>query len=240
MAALSLGMKCLKCAVFFFNIICFICALLLIIVGSWVQVKFSDYGPELQKVWQAAPIALIVLGAVILLVSFLGCCGAIKENVCMLYTYGVLLVILLIAEIVAAVMTVVYKDKIDPEIEKILKDAVRDYPKPEIQQSIDLIQKTFECCGATGPGDYAVVPESCGTSVTWALLHGNEALLFFVVALTDGVLMQPLGCAEKFGQFLKEKLVIVACVAFGVCFLQLLSTIIAFCLGNRIRNYENI
>ncbi|GAA55584.1 23 kDa integral membrane protein, partial [Clonorchis sinensis] len=140
-----------------------ICALLLIIVGSWVQVKFSDYGPELQKVWQAAPIALIVLGAIILLVSFLGCCGAIKENVCMLYTYGVLLVILLIAEIVAAIMTVVYKDKIDPEIEKIFKDAVRDYPKPEIQQSIDLIQKTFECCGATGPEDYGVVPESCGT-----------------------------------------------------------------------------
>ncbi|OON14177.1 tetraspanin family protein, partial [Opisthorchis viverrini] len=132
MAALSLGMKCLKCA---------ICALLLIIVGSWVQVKFSDYGPELQKIWQAAPIALIVLGAIILLVSFLGCCGAIKENVCMLYT-------------------------IDPEIEKILKDAVRDYPKPEIQQSIDLIQRTFECCGATGREDYEVVPESCGAFIT--------------------------------------------------------------------------
>ncbi|KAA3674828.1 CD63 antigen, partial [Paragonimus westermani] len=195
MAGLSFGMKCLKCAVFFFNVICFvcfesvtiifqICALVLITVGVYVQVNFSSYGPELQKVWQAAPIAIIVLGAVILLVSFLGCCGAIKENVCMLYMYGVFLIILLIAELVAAVMAVVYKDK-------------------------------FECCGASGPEDYSVdVPDSCGTYKE--------------------------GCSEKFAQFLKQKMVIIACVAFGVCFIQILSAIIAFCLGNRIRNYDNI
>ncbi|CAH8454239.1 unnamed protein product [Dicrocoelium dendriticum] len=47
-------------------------------------------------------------------------------------------------------------------------------------------------------------------------------------------------CSVAFANFLKEKLVIVACVAFGVCVLQLLSIIIAFCLGNRIQNYENI
>ncbi|KAF5397349.1 Tetraspanin [Paragonimus heterotremus] len=215
MAGLSLGMKCLKCAVFFFNVICFICALVLITVGVYVQVNFSSYGPELQKVWQAAPIAIIVLGAVILLVSFLGCCGAIKENVCMLYMYGVFLIILLIAELIAAVMAVVYKDKIDDEIEKILRDALKDYNKEEIRESIDLIQKTFECCGAKGREDYAGdVPESCGTYQE--------------------------GCSEKFAQFLKQKMVIIACVAFGVCFIQILSAIIAFCLGNRIRNYDNI
>ncbi|KAF8562432.1 hypothetical protein P879_10287 [Paragonimus westermani] len=190
MAGLSLGMKCLKCAVFFFNVICFICALVLITVGVYVQVNFSSYGPELQKVWQAAPIAIIVLGAVILLVSFLGCCGAIKENVCMLYM-------------------------IDGEIEKILSDALKDYGKEEIRESIDLIQKTFECCGAKGREDYGgEVPESCGTYQE--------------------------GCSEKFAQFLKQKMVIIACVAFGVCFIQILSAIIAFCLGNRIRNYDNI
>ncbi|TPP57640.1 23 kDa integral membrane protein [Fasciola gigantica] len=223
MAGLSLGMKCLKCSVFVFNIICLLCALLLIGVGAYVQVKFSAYGPELQKVWQAAPIAILVLGGIILLVSFLGCCGAIRENVCMLYMYGVLLALLLIGEIVVAILAIVYKDKIDEKVKQVLSQYVQDYDDvDEIARSIDVIQQNFQCCGANGPEDYhraAGIPESCKSSL--------------MVPYTRG-------CTEAFGQFLKSNLVIVACVAFGVCFIQLLSTIIAFCLGKHISDYEGV
>ncbi|KAA0183412.1 23 kDa integral membrane protein [Fasciolopsis buskii] len=221
MAGLSLGMKCLKCSVFVFNIICLLCALLLIGVGAYVQVKFSAYGPELQKVWQAAPIAILVLGGIILLVSFLGCCGAIRENVCMLYMYGALLALLLIGEVVVAVLAIVYKDTIDAKVKEVLTQYVQDYDtSEEIAKSIDMIQENFECCGAVGPGDYGTreLPKSCKSSL---------------VPYTKG-------CTEAFGQFLKSNLIIVACAAFGVCFIQLLSTIIAFCLGKHISDYEGV
>ena len=33
-------------------------------------------------------------------VAFFGCCGAIKENKCMMYTYGFLLFVILIAQVI--------------------------------------------------------------------------------------------------------------------------------------------
>lgn len=40
----------------------------------------------------AVPILLIVVGAVIFVIAFLGCCGAIKENTCMLMLVSVLII----------------------------------------------------------------------------------------------------------------------------------------------------
>ncbi|CAH8490169.1 unnamed protein product [Schistosoma bovis] len=218
MATLGTGMRCLKSCVFVLNIICLLCSLVLIGAGAYVEVKFSQYGDNLHKVWQAAPIAIIVVGVIILIVSFLGCCGAIKENVCMLYMYAFFLIILLIAELAAAIVAVVYKDKIDSEIDALMTGAL-DKPTPEITEFMDLIQSSFHCCGAKGPQDYAAnIPASCRGEIT--VYHE--------------------GCVPVFGAFLKRNLVIVACVAFGVCFFQLLSIVIACCLGRQIKEYENV
>nr|ABS19432.1 multivalent antigen sj23-TPI [synthetic construct] len=218
MATLGTGMRCLKSCVFILNIICLLCSLVLIGAGAYVEVKFSQYEANLHKVWQAAPIAIIVVGVVILIVSFLGCCGAIKENVCMLYMYAFFLIVLLIAELVAAIVAVVYKDKIDDEINTLMTGALEN-PNEEITATMDKIQTSFHCCGVKGPDDYkGNVPASCK--------EGQE------------VYVQ--GCLSVFSAFLKRNLIIVACVAFGVCFFQLLSIVIACCLGQRIHDYQNV
>ena len=50
------------------------------------------------------PVFIIILGAIIFVVAFFGCCGAIKHdaNKCMLWTYGFLLLLLLIAQVLAS------------------------------------------------------------------------------------------------------------------------------------------
>ena len=40
-----------------------------------------------------------LLGAIIFVISFFGCCGASKESKCMMYTYGFFLFIILIAQV---------------------------------------------------------------------------------------------------------------------------------------------
>ena len=54
-------------------------------------------------------VVLIVLGAIIMVVAFFGCCGACTENPCMMYTYGTLLALILIALIGVTVTIVVFK-----------------------------------------------------------------------------------------------------------------------------------
>lgn len=47
--------------------------------------KVTDAIPEEYNL-DVAPTATIVIGAIIFVIAFLGCCGAIKENRCLLIT----------------------------------------------------------------------------------------------------------------------------------------------------------
>ena len=56
-------------------------------VGIWVLVdkKFKDLSAESEfAVLQYAGVALIVIGGIIMMVGFFGCCGAIRESQCLL------------------------------------------------------------------------------------------------------------------------------------------------------------
>lgn len=74
--------------VFALNIACLLVGLVLIILGS-VAIAAIDKirGDELPvNQFIVAPGLMIALGSIVLLISFLGCCGACKSNSCMLTT----------------------------------------------------------------------------------------------------------------------------------------------------------
>jgi len=57
-------------------------------VGIYVQLKIGDY-VELSSVkYVTGSIIIISVGAVIAVIAFFGCCGAIKESRCLLGTVG--------------------------------------------------------------------------------------------------------------------------------------------------------
>ena len=45
------------------------------------------------------PIFLMIVGGVIFLVAFLGCCGAWRESKCLIYTYAFFLAVILVAQV---------------------------------------------------------------------------------------------------------------------------------------------
>ena len=64
-----------------------ICGILLIIFGALLFSNVhtvEDFAEALKS--QQVPITMIVLGIVILMISFFGCCGAIRESYCMSMT----------------------------------------------------------------------------------------------------------------------------------------------------------
>ncbi len=58
----------------------------LIIAGAVVQTKLSEYFDFFGGSVSAAAILLIVVGVIIFVIGFFGCCGAYKENYCMTMT----------------------------------------------------------------------------------------------------------------------------------------------------------
>lgn len=66
-----------------------ICGILLIVFGALLFSNIhniDDFAEALRT--QQVPITMIVLGTVILLISWFGCCGAIRESYCMSMTVG--------------------------------------------------------------------------------------------------------------------------------------------------------
>ena len=59
---------------------------LLVALGAYVQAALSHYFDFTGSPANPAAIVLIVVGVITLVVGFLGCCGAIKENHCMVMT----------------------------------------------------------------------------------------------------------------------------------------------------------
>lgn len=86
----------------------------LLVTGTWVRTdsRFREFLSERYRnvvqeaFWQAPTLyffsyILIILGAVMIVVAFFGCCGAIRESGCMLITVFFLLFYLNILENVA-------------------------------------------------------------------------------------------------------------------------------------------
>uniref|UniRef100_A0A3B5M4Q9 CD63 molecule n=1 Tax=Xiphophorus couchianus TaxID=32473 RepID=A0A3B5M4Q9_9TELE len=81
------GMKCVKYVLFCFNFISLFCGLALIVVGVVVQVSMHKTFRIMDVNASAGPIILIVVGLLTFFVAFFGCCGAWKENHCMVATW---------------------------------------------------------------------------------------------------------------------------------------------------------
>jgi len=119
--------------------------------------------------------ALIGLAAVMVIIAFFGCCGAIKENKCMLGTYFSIIVVLFILMLVGAVMgyffefekrikipldhaLMKYNDSSSvPDERSVDRDAINVIADnhPEVyKKTWNKVQEELYCCGVSGAADW--------------------------------------------------------------------------------------
>ena len=83
----------------FFNILFILAGCVLIGFGAWSQIDAKDYLNFLGDNYVNTPIFLMIVGGVIFMVAFMGCCGAWKESKCLIYTYAFFLAVILVAQV---------------------------------------------------------------------------------------------------------------------------------------------
>merc|ERR1711970_1401863 len=76
-------------------------------------------------IYTSAAYILLVVSFLIVLISFFGCCGAIKENKCMLGTYFTLILAMFIVMVIGAVLG--YSGDLEKTIKNPLKKALAAY-----------------------------------------------------------------------------------------------------------------
>ncbi|XP_033913549.1 tetraspanin-4a isoform X3 [Acipenser ruthenus] len=105
-----------------------------------------------------------------MVIGFLGCIGAIKENKCLLLSFFILLLIVLLLETISMSLFFAYKEEIDRYAQADLKEGLWLYDTEGnigLTNAWSIIQTDFRCCGVSNYTDWfevyntTQVPDSC-------------------------------------------------------------------------------
>lgn len=218
---------CIKYLMFAFNFLFWLLGCAILGVGVWVRVdsefeKYVDNTDDFNYLYTGAYI-LIVVGVIVMVIGFLGCCGAIRESQCMLVLFFVFLFLIFAVLLAAGIWAIVSKDTLKESVTNTLRDAVKKYKTDTASKTLmDNVQTNFKCCGAEyGSIDYKLElpPATCN----------REALIPF---------NKP--CAEELFNYFNKHLIIVAGVAIGIGIVMLLGMIFACCLCCAIRQGQKV
>uniref|UniRef100_A0A2K6RY99 Tetraspanin 9 n=1 Tax=Saimiri boliviensis boliviensis TaxID=39432 RepID=A0A2K6RY99_SAIBB len=119
---------CLKYMMFLFNLIFWLCGCGLLGVGIWLSVSqgnFATFSPSFPSL--SAANLVIAIGTIVMVTGFLGCLGAIKENKCLLLSFFIVLLAILLAELILLILFFVYMDKVNENAKKDLKEGLLLY-----------------------------------------------------------------------------------------------------------------
>jgi len=213
-----------KYVLFLFNLLCSICGILLIVFGALLFSNIhtiDDFAEAVQT--QQVPITMIVLGSIILLISFFGCCGAIRESYCMSMTYSILLFVLMIGQLALVAYMWLQKDRYLMMMGDVVEKAwARRTRKADY---MDAIQISMECCGKNSYLDYAFqgyYPPSCCKEPN---------------ACSDMTVYKK-GCKQRFVDFWDTNSDIIKYAGLVVAAIEFAGFVFACCLANSIRNYR--
>ncbi|KAM9855719.1 CD63 antigen [Aulostomus maculatus] len=233
------GMKCVKFLLFFFNFIFWLCGIALIVVGVLVQIALHSTLKIGDVSSSGAPIVLIGVGVVIFFIAFFGCCGAWKENYCMVTTFSILLSLVIIVQIAAAIAGYIFRNKVSAVVQDSLTEMITKYnsSSAEFRDGVDKLQKDLKCCGVNGSSDWRnyspdgdSVPDSCCVNVSQGCGVGTMA---------DATKVHQEGCREIVEEFLKKNILWVIVAALVLAFLQIMGIVFACLLMRGIRSgYE--
>lgn len=223
------GTSFVKYVLFFANLIFALGGLAILGIGIAFQLQVTAVTDIFEGLVVSAPIVFIVFGSIVFIISFFGCCGAIRESHCMVVTYAVFLIVIIILQVVIAILLFVYLPSIDQNVLDAI-EAAFDKAKPPgevARQSFNTMEELLQCCGTTGANSYTEIslplPTSCCSASPNPCTINNAWTI---------------GCVPRVQELAQTAGRVMAGVALGVAAIEVVAAIFALCLANSIRNQD--
>lgn len=182
---MGFGKSLMKTLMFIFNGLVWILGIVLIIIGIVVMVEGQNWNDIIDGKTVPVSALLIVVGLVIAIIGFLGCCGAMKQNGPMLLIYAIALTIIILIQLVAGILAFIFSDQATEIVTEGLDKGMREYGASEsYSEGIDYLQEIFECCGITDAADWSL---SADKATYWINTgnHTNDTPDSCCVTITD-------------------------------------------------------
>lgn len=189
----SMGMsslKLLKYVLFFFNLLFWICGCCILGFGIYLLIH-NNFGVLFHNLPSLTlGNVFVIVGSIIMVVAFLGCMGSIKENKCLLMSFFILLLIILLAEVTLAILLFIYEQKLNEYVAKGLTDSIHRYHSDNSTKAAwDSIQSFLRCCGINGTSDWTSgPPASCPSDPNVEGCYAKARLWFHSNFLYIGII----------------------------------------------------
>ncbi|XP_036155405.1 tetraspanin-8 isoform X4 [Myotis myotis] len=132
-----------------------LCGILILALAIWLRVSKFEQEFVTEDGGMHPYVAvniLIAVGSIIMILGFLGCCGAMKESRCMLLVFFICLLLILLLQVAAGILGVTYRSEYERVLNETLHKNVEllrgtDEKAKSFQKNLINFQKEFKCCG---------------------------------------------------------------------------------------------
>jgi len=171
------GLKLFKIFLTVLNSLIFIASLSIIIYCSWIKIGKDSLSKvlnivnlpliELPDLVGSILNLIITIASFFLVISFCGSFGAIFQKKMLLKSYGAVVILNLIIQLIALGMFMFAKEKIMELFDNAIFHFVATVYELDVTKSLglsklwDSIQIGFQCCGFHGSSDFSTLPLSC-------------------------------------------------------------------------------
>lgn len=235
---LPLPSQCVKYLLFVFNLLFVITGIILLSLGVVIHGIYHSYQHFLDNKFLSVPSLLIAIGAIIFFIAFFGCCGAVRENYCMIVTFTSLLAIVFILELAGGISGYVLRARASTIIQSKMVHSMKEYGESkEIAAVWDQLQREFDCCGTHNATDWEnsikAIPISCCDAPVGATNSTNCTL--------DSAGLHHQGCYHNFLSFIAAHALQLGGVGIGIAIIQAIGIWFSSYLARSIRNsYETV
>ncbi|XP_011312680.1 CD63 antigen [Fopius arisanus] len=227
------GMSVIKYILFIFNLIFAISGIAIISAGAIVLADVGEFSHFMDGKILGPPVVLIVAGAIVFIIAFLGCYGAIKENYTLLMAFAGAMLLIFIIELSVGIAAAVFRSNFSDVMKESLRYSMKNYSQSESDKMAwDDVQTKLKCCGVESEKDWieagvlqpGVLPSSCCTNGD----TGNQCLESNVEVYRDGCYLQLKMRVENNARILIG-------VGIGIAFIELAGIVLACCLAMAIK-----
>ncbi|KAF6332730.1 CD82 molecule [Rhinolophus ferrumequinum] len=260
-----MGSACIKVTKYFlflFNLLFFILGAVILGFGVWILADRSSFIFVLQNSSSSLNVGAYVfigVGAVTMLMGFLGCVGAVNEVRCLLGLYFAFLFLILITQVAAGVLFYFNMDKVKQEMGSIVIKLIQNYKDDQedrLQEGWDYVQAQGQCCGwisfynwtenaelmnrtnITYPCSCEEKAENDSHLVRKGFCQAPDANRTESINSPEDWPVYREGCMEKVQMWLQDNLGVILGVCVGVAVIEVLGMLLSICLCRHVHSED--
>ncbi|XP_075886336.1 tetraspanin-33 isoform X1 [Nelusetta ayraudi] len=248
-----------KYLLFLFNFIFWLISLVMVSIGVYARItKHAETALACLSVDPA--MLLLVVGVLMFFLTFCGCVGSLRENICLLQTFCIFLTVLFILQLIAGILGFVFADKARNRVTEMLNKAIIYYREDiDLQNLIDFGQKEFGCCGGVTYTDWShnmyfncsdgnPSIERCSVPFSCCIIAKDKG----IVNTMCGRGMQELqhteagehihanGCIDQLVNWIHSNLFLLGGIALGLAIPQLVGILLSQILINQVKDQREL